>query len=348
MPIGAAIGSAVVGGGAAIIGANKNAKSIDKATQAQQDSTNQQVALQRDIYGQNRNALAPFMARGNAAGDTINALLGLGGSPQGALSQFAPTQQPNALAGFGGPNAQPMAYGGSNGMMDEGALRSYYDSAFPGAVADYGNMRNDNINWNALMGAYGPPQAQPVQPQPMAMPGQTGAAPPGQTPQQAAMSAYDIFKNSSGYQNRYNEALRGVNSNYAGRGVLQSGAAMKAIAREADNLASNEFGNYLGYLGNQQGVGFSGASALAGVGQSYANNMGQVNQNQANALASAAGLKAQNSNALLGGLAGVAGNTFGVLSSYGQPKFPPAAMVSPNSYYGNGTNMNGAIWNPGW
>lgn len=216
----AVVGAAAIGGVATTVASSKNSKAIDSATAAQERSAAEQVALQREIYGKNEGHLSPFIDRGNSAGSTINALLGLGGTS-------------------------------------------------------------------------------------------------GTSAQSAATNAYNLFKQSTGYQDRLQEGYRGVNSNYAASGILQSGAAQKALLQYGQQQASNEFGNYMGALGNQQGVGLSGASALAGVGQSFANSMGQISQNSANAAGQAAVAKANNSNSLIGGLSNIAGNTFGALSSYG-------------------------------
>ncbi len=118
---------------------------------------------------------------------------------------------------------------------------------------------------------------------------QTAAPAPqtAQPTQPSAQQAFDTYRNSTGYQFRLNEGLDAVNSGYAGSGTLQSGAAMRAINDYGQGMASQEFGNYMGALGNQQALGFSGASAVAGVGQNYANQLGSIHQqagaNQANA-----------------------------------------------------------------
>lgn len=107
------------------------------------------------------------------------------------------------------------------------------------------------------------------------------------TAQEQYQTAFDNYKNSTGYQFRLNQGLDAVNSGYAGAGTLKSGAAMQAINDYASGMASQEFGNYLNALGNQQALGFSAASAQAGVGQNYANNIGNIamqnGANQANA-----------------------------------------------------------------
>lgn len=134
-----------------------------------------------------------------------------------------------------------------------------------------------------------------------------------------ANQAFDRFRNSSGYDFRLNQGMNALASNFRGRGVSQSGAADKALLRFGQDYGSNEFGRYMGYLGNQQGVGLSAASALAGVGQNFANSVSANNQNAANAVSNAALVNGQNqANAwgtgfnALGNFAGQAlGSSFG-------------------------------------
>lgn len=134
-----------------------------------------------------------------------------------------------------------------------------------------------------------------------------------------ANQAFDRYQGSSGYQFRKDEGMNALASNYRARGVSQSGAADKALLKFGQDYGSNEFGRYMGYLGNQQGVGLSAASALAGVGQNYANSVSANNQNAANAVSNAALVNGQNTaNAYgtafnaLGNFAGQAlGSSFG-------------------------------------
>ncbi len=128
-------------------------------------------------------------------------------------------------------------------------------------------------------------------------------------------NAFNNYRNSTGYQFRLGEGMDAIQTAAASQGGLRTGDTLKALQSYGQNLASSEFGNYLGQLGNQQGVGLSGASALAGVGQNYANNVGQNNQSAADALSNSALLKGQANNQLYGNLASIAGSLFG--SSYG-------------------------------
>jgi hypothetical protein len=115
--------------------------------------------------------------------------------------------------------------------------------------------------------------------------GVTTAAP--QSPAAAQAGAFDRFRNSTGYQFRLNEGLDATRSAYAGIGGLQSGAALRGINEYGQNFASNEFGNYLNALSNQQAVGAGAASSAAGVSQNFASQAINSNafntQNQINA-----------------------------------------------------------------
>lgn len=142
----------------------------------------------------------------------------------------------------------------------------------------------------------------------------------------STISAFDKFRGSTGYQFRMNEGLGSLASNFRARGLSQSGAAIKANQRFGQNIASDEFGRYVSYLGNQQGVGLTAASALAGVGQNYANSVSANNQNSADAIGNAALISAQNKSAVFGTAANALGQFGSTLaSSYsrsGTPYYP--------------------------
>lgn len=242
----AAIGLGLAGIGTAV-GAASSSSAAKKSAQVAQQTSDNNNALAAAIYGQNQQALAPYMQRGNAAGDQINALLGIGGTTNSAGSDYI-GQPTNALAAT--------SFGGGYGAG--------YDLAAPKQYEPMAYYGQDLMAANGGAGYATAPTA----------------APQGQSPQQAQQGAFDTFKASTGYQSRLSEGMNALNSMYAGAGTIQSGAAMKAATRYGQDYASNEFGNYMGYLGNQQGVGLSGASALAGVGQNYANNV-SANNNSA-------------------------------------------------------------------
>jgi hypothetical protein len=124
----------------------------------------------------------------------------------------------------------------------------------------------------------------------------------GNTAATQAQQGFDQFRNSTGYQFRLGEGMNALNSQFAGAGAIKSGAAMRGAVDYGQNLASNEFGNYLTALGNQQGVGLSAAGAQAGVGTNFANSMSQINSNRADAIGNAALANAGNLNSMIGTL----------------------------------------------
>jgi len=207
------------------------------------------------------------MTRGNAAGNQINALLGLGGTQAVA--------QPS-MGGAAGANVWDQYL-----QQNPDVLRGWRETgqAFK-TPQEYAQFHYSTYGRN----------------EGRQLPSQQAATPAAanENATKAAQNAFDIFKNSTGYQSRLAEGYDALNSGLASAQVLQSGAAQKEAVRYGQNFASNEFGNYLGALGNQQGVGLSGASALAGVGQNYANTMAANNNQAASAVGNAALIKGQN------------------------------------------------------
>jgi type II secretory pathway pseudopilin PulG len=77
MPVGAAIGTAVVGIGGSVLSANAQKKATQQAAQAQSQSSAEQLALLKDLYGQNTANFAPYMNSGYGAQAVAEQLLGL-------------------------------------------------------------------------------------------------------------------------------------------------------------------------------------------------------------------------------------------------------------------------------
>lgn len=138
----------------------------------------------------------------------------------------------------------------------------------------------------------------------------------------AASKAFDTFRGSDGYQFRTNEGLKGVQAALGARGFMDSGAAQKSLLNYSQGAASNEFGNWLSALTGQQGVGLTAASAQAGVGQGYANNISANNNNAANTSANAALSVAGSINGALNNGVSAYGMSQGLKSSYGGASQP--------------------------
>lgn len=134
-----------------------------------------------------------------------------------------------------------------------------------------------------------------------------------------ANNAFQNYLNSTGYQFQVDQGAKAINQNYAASGSLQSGAALKALQTYGQNTATGFFKDYLGLLANQQGVGLSGASAVAGVGQNYVNSV-SANNNAAGTAAQNAYLTQGNANANMWG--NVAGAIGGVANAFGSSYRP--------------------------
>lgn len=265
----AAIGLGVAGVGAAA-SASAQKSAANKASQTAADTAAANNALTQQIYNQNAATLAPFVQRGNAAGGAMNALLGLGGGPtNNAATQAFPTA---GVASMGG-------------MNDYSNLGSYIPGGItPEAFSNWGGM-----DANGMPGLPGPISGYGGGT--FNMDG-TVATP---SAQDAANSAYEIFKGSTNYQGRLKEGANALNSMWAGSGAVKSGAAGKAFEKYGQDYASNELMNYMNLLGNQQGVGMGAASAQAGVGQNYVNTVSANNNAAGTAAANAALAKGNNS-----------------------------------------------------
>lgn len=276
MALGTALAAVATIGGAAL-SASSTKKGANKAADTALQTTRENNALAENIYGQNKSALSPYINTGNAAMGQINALLGLNVA--------------NDAASGGEPDYAAYARANPDIVAD------YQQNVLPtgafGSLNDYAKYHWDN---------YG--QAE----------GRTTGAPTAPAAGDGALAAQNAFKqyqDSTGYQFRMGEGMNALNSGYAAKGLLNSGAAQKAALQYGQNIGSAEFGNYLGYLGNQQGLGLGGASALAGVGQNYVNTVSANNNSAGSAAANAALVKGTANGQMWGSIANGMGNVFG-------------------------------------
>lgn len=115
---------------------------------------------------------------------------------------------------------------------------------------------------------------------------------------EAAQGAMENFYTSPGYQFRMDEGLRAIDADASAKGMLRSGATMKAAEAFGQGLASQEYDKYFGRASDQFGSYFNrlmnlstlGENAAAGVGQ-----QGQISANaQSNIATGAAGAEARN------------------------------------------------------
>lgn len=301
--IGAAIaGVATVG--SAIVSSNGQ----KKAAQANQQGVDASLAVQKDIYNQNAAALAPWQQSGVTANNYYMAALGI---PQG---NQVTTPNPAANPAAANPWANGMSVDGTpgsptgplRGMSPEQANSFNNSSAMATGSSALDLMRAQVANGTA-----------PTTLNPSTTGTVTGASVnPGQ--------AFDAFRNSTGYNFRLSEGQNAVNSGYAGSGLVRSGAALRGLSDYNQNMASAEFGNWLGALEGASNRGLGAASAQAGVGQSYANNVSNINAANAATQAQLAISRANSTAGAIGALGQIGGYAAGSIL---QPR-QPAALVN--------------------
>lgn len=304
MPVGATIGAAVVGAGAGIYSSSQASKAqTNAANTAANDQlavASQNNALTTNMYNSNAARLDPYSALGLPAGGEYNALLGIA-SPAAASPNTAPPALPpvDSGAAAGGPSLQ-----------------------------DIQAMQHDGIphNYANAMAAYNSRPTPAIAAAPTAAPATTnqGSAPgPVPVSPNNAMAGFNTFYNSPTYQFPLQQGLKAVNTNYAAKGALESGAAMKAIDTFGANSASGALGTYLDNLYRQESLGMSASSALAGVGQNMVGQISANNNNAASAAGNAALVAGQGSannwNALGSGIGQIAGSVAGAMGSSYHP-----------------------------
>lgn len=253
---GAGVTSAAVGAGAAKSAAQTQAAAANQATQAQ-----------LDIYGQNKAALAPFIAQGSNAGSALQKLLGLssgtssGGTP-GAQDWMTYLQQnPDAMANF----QQLQASGRTDPLATD-----------PIAFAQY--------HW-ASDGSRRP------------VPTFAAASP--------STSSNDIqtqLENLPGYQFTKNQGVQTVNRQLGSLGL--TGAQAKGISRFVTGLADSTYNSQVANLQNATNTGEGAAAAQAGVG---ANTGSGISNTIVGAGTAGAAGTVGAANAITGGLSSIPG-----------------------------------------
>lgn len=97
------------------------------------------------------------------------------------------------------------------------------------------------------------------------------------------------FAESPDYAYRYNEGMRGIDANMAARGLLNSGARIKALQDRGQQLASGEYANWFARQGGLNAQNFNQQAAIAGIGQAGTNAGVTAGSGTANAMSSILG-----------------------------------------------------------
>lgn len=144
--------------------------------------------------------------------------------------------------------------------------------------------------------------------------------------------AFQNYLNSTGYNFQLQQGTGAISGNAASKGILNSGAAAKALQGYGQNLASTTFNNYLGQLGGlgamqgqqaQQGINAAGMVGQAGT--TGGGNAGQLTAGAGQSIGSSI------TNAFNGvGGAVQNGMNNGSLNFFGSPASAPVALGANN------------------
>lgn len=258
------IGIAAAAIGSALLNSRATRRAADTAAGASRES----VDLQREIYNQNRDDLAPYRETGTAALGQLAQLLGIS-APQTA------------------PVAETVAPPTGEYTLDPAQLAQVLQPYLEGNPAEISQERQYILdNFPELVQMIDAPE-----PTVTLSPVGTFLDPaPTITPETEQLEPvtpdYSAFFETPGYQFTLNEALTANEGRAAARGRLNSSATDRSNIRYATGLADQTYNNYLNRLASMAGIGQTANTATAGLGANFANSAGTNIANAGTARAS--------------------------------------------------------------
>ncbi len=265
--IAAAVGGSLLSG---LFGSN----SASKAAAAQERAAEQQIELEREIYGDTVERFAPFYDGGL---DYYNALrYELLGGPAPRFGGTAPAITENVrTVQSGGGNLRRRDGGIMWGDEERNELTRAPSSR---EITEY-LVNGQTFSTREAAEKY-------------ANANRTGG------------STYRGFQATPGYQFMLDQGIDAIDGSAAARGNVFSGATMKAAQEYGTGLANQEYGTYLNRLTGQAAQGQSAAGNIATAGANYTSGAGNALANMGNA--QAAGYIGQ-ANAFSGGISNAIG-----------------------------------------
>lgn len=335
--------------GAAVVGAGVSAYSSSQAAGAQADAAKQANQTQVGQYNQTRLDQLPWMNRGNAAGNRLNELLGLGGGNGGAYGMITKNDLVDTSGGDWRPNADLYA--------NDTGYRQAWDKFYAGHQARFGvapnllrgsglDVTQDDILRNGFdLDTYNKAkQTQTHQTQE----GASGYGSLLRDITRSDIEADPVY--SMGLDFGLSEGRKGLERQAAAGGGLLSGATLKALTKYGSDYATTKGGDAFNRITGQRQNKYNMLAGVAGTGQTAVNQVGTTGANTANNIsANQIGIgNARGASAIATGnaLSGAYGNY-----QTGQ-LYNKLLNQQQNGSYGYGTqrNLNGydANANGGW
>lgn len=126
----------------------------------------------------------------------------------------------------------------------------------------------------------------------------------------AATAAMNNFTGSPGYGYQVSQGLKAVDNGAAAQGMLRSGATLRAEQTLGNNLANQDFNQYVARLGTVAGYGLQGAQLDNSSTSSYNNLLAGMTRDQTGTNASGAATNAS----IYGNMGNTIGNAVGTLA----------------------------------
>jgi hypothetical protein len=258
--------------GATVVGGALSASAAGKAASTQAGAADRAAELQREQFERSVELQEPFRQAGVLGQNQLMTYLGVGGTPQ-----YDETAYQKALRDYnanlaaldpskymsGGTGGGMVATGGDGSMeyYQEGTGGTFNQAAFDAARS--GIVAPDRESFRMAGG---------------------NASDPNFGKYATAEYTPEMFSKGidPGYQFRLSEGLKALDRQAAARGGLISGSALKASMRYGQDMGSQEYGNAFNRYQIERTNTLNPYQAMAGQGQSVANQLSNAGQNYAN------------------------------------------------------------------
>lgn len=267
--------------------AKAQTKAADKAAQASQYATDQNVALNRDIFNKIWSGTQVQRDAGDAATRLMAQIMGLNLSPQQAQQPAPGTQYtPPSNGAIRAPNGS---------IFDGGEMPSFGGGMFGKAVNALAAQRTEPTMGTTQYGSATRVPQNALQ---------TTSAPAAQQP----LDVTAWLRSTPGYEANFKEGQRALNTGLASRGALFSGDAGRESIRYGQQYADRIFGDQFNRLASIAGAGQTATSQGSAAGQSYAGNVGNALQQNAANLGSSYQNQGNTAAGMWGGIGGSINN----------------------------------------
>lgn len=260
---------AVAVAGTAVVGAVVSSDASDKASKAQQQSSDKAILAQQAQSGQTRADNAQFLQTGTIANKRLASLLGL--SPGGPS------------AGYDGALVDT-----SSGMPTPVAKLYATDPTYKKAWDDYAAIHKKRFGQGFNQNS----NASNIESEIRLRLPQTSAAQPADTatdtlnsPLLRKFTANDLNADpvyNAGLKFGLDRGTEGINSRATASGMYDSGATLKALTQFGTDYGSTKANESYNRFTNDQGNMFNKLSGISGTGQVATNQVGAAGTNAAN------------------------------------------------------------------